>query len=116
MARRLAVAMASFLVLTACGSGVRTLAPALPATTQSQFLFGWWGNDGRARALKTFSKEEGRAVSMLSDYKNARLEVDLVPAESALLRDMLTMPPTARERAAEHLPSGLKERALRHLK
>lgn len=117
MQRLLAGIMAAS-IISACGAPVMRMAtPIVPQATEAQSLFGWWGENGKNRALNTFSKEEGRRITMANDVQGTRLEAKLAPSESELLSKLLSVGASG-QKAIERsqLIDGLKRKAIRHLK
>jgi hypothetical protein len=108
--------MLAAVVVSACGAPTfQMAAPVVPQATQAQSLFGWWGENGKERALNTFSKEEGRRITMVKEDRGTHLEAKLAPTESELLTKLLSVG-AGKTVERRDLVDGLKRKAIRHLK
>ena len=120
MRLKLAGAVLVVMGLSACGSPGLMVAPGATPVVQSQSLlglFGWWGDNGKARALNTFSKEEGRQITLVQDERGARLQAKLAPTEADVLSRVLTLGVAGQKKiASKDLIDGLYRRSVRHLK
>jgi hypothetical protein len=117
--KRLVAGMLAAVVVSACGAPTLGMvaAPRAQPNVQSESLFGWWGENGRQRALDKFSKEEARRINMIEDARGSRLEAKLSPSESALLSKLLSIGAGGQKSIERsQLIDGLKRKAIRHLK
>jgi hypothetical protein len=117
--KRLVAGMLSAMVVSACGAPTLRMvaAPGASQAVQAESLFGWWGENGRRRALDKFSKEEARKITMIEDARGSRLEAKLSPNESALLSKLLSVGAGGQKSIERsQLIDGLKRKAIRHLK
>jgi hypothetical protein len=119
--QRLLAGMLAASFISACGApvmGVGTMvAPQAVQGVQSASVFGWHGASGLRRALDTFSKEEGRQVTLVKEARVTLLNVALSPDDEARLsRAMMAGLSGPAVILEKNLPAGIQKKALRHLK